>query len=385
MLKIIKIFLITIIILFKSSYAISEEEKIKIGLLVPLTGENSNLGKLLIKSTRMALDDIGADKIEIYPKDTGSDPNKTLQSALGLKKIGVKIIIGPVFFKNLSYLNDLEDIIFLSLTNQTENVPKNVISSGVNSISQIKTIKKFIELNDIKKTIFLTPDLNYKLEIKKAIKQSKIKIFKHYIYDTEPTKLTKQIEDITNYKIRKQNLIDEITRIENSDMEEEAKKRRIERLKKRYTIGKVKFDSVIISDFDESLKSVITSLLYTDVSPKNKFFITFNQWFDESLLNEKTLQPLYYPSINKENLENFNKKFFKKYNEFPNHLSLLSYDLVGLIYYLSLKMDLSETKELFKKENSFKGKIGVFDIKNNKINHRLNLYEIKDGGIKEIF
>ena len=384
MLKIIKIFLITIIILLKNSYATSEE-KIKIGLLVPLTGENSNLGKLLIKSTRMALDDIGADKIEIYPKDTGSDPNKTLQSALGLKKIGVKIIIGPVFFKNLSYLNDLEDIIFLSLTNQTENVPKNVISSGVNSISQIKTIKKFIELNDIKKTIFLTPDLNYKLEIKKAIKQSKIKIFKHYIYDTEPTKLTKQIEDITNYKIRKQNLIDEITRIENSDMEEEAKKRRIERLKKRYTIGKVKFDSVIISDFDESLKSVITSLLYTDVSPKNKFFITFNQWFDESLLNEKTLQPLYYPSINKENLENFNKKFFKKYNEFPNHLSLLSYDLVGLIYYLSLKMDLSETKELFKKENSFKGKIGVFDIKNNKINHRLNLYEIKDGGIKEIF
>ena len=76
------------------------------------------------------------------------------------------------------------------------------------------------------------------------------------------------------------------------------RKTRIERLKKRYTIGKVKFDSIVISDFDESLKSVITSLLYTDVSPKDKYFITFNQWFDESLLNERTLQPLYYPSIN---------------------------------------------------------------------------------------
>ena len=92
MLKIIKIFLITIIILLKNSYATSEE-KIKIGLLVPLTGENSNLGKLLIKSTKMALDDIGTNKIEIYPKDTGSDPSKTLRSALDLKKIGVKIII----------------------------------------------------------------------------------------------------------------------------------------------------------------------------------------------------------------------------------------------------------------------------------------------------
>ena len=385
MFKIIKIILVTSIVLFGSSYGIAEEEKIKIGLLVPMTGENSKLGKLLIKSTRMALDDIGTDKIEIYPKDTGLDPNKTLQSARELKKIGVKIIIGPVFFKNLSYLNEIEDIIFLSLTNKTENIPNNVISSGVNSVSQVNAIKKFIELNEIQKTIFLTPDLNYKLEIKKAIKQSKIKIFKHHIYDTEPTKLTKQIEDITNYKIRKQNLIDEITRVEKSDLSDEVKKRRIERLKKKYTIGKVKFDAVIISDFDESLKSVITSLLYTDVSPKDKFFITFNQWFDESLLNEKTLQPLYYPSINKKNLENFSNKFFERYNEVPNHLSLLSYDLVGLIYYLSLKMNLSETNELFKKENSFKGKIGVFDIKDNKINHRLNLYEIKDGEIREIF
>ena len=385
MFKIIKIILVTSIVLFGSSYGIAEEKKIKIGLLVPMTGENSNLGKLLIKSTRMALDDIGTDKIEIYPKDTGLDPNKTLQSARELKKIGVKIIIGPVFFKNLSYLNEIEDIIFLSLTNKTENIPNNVISSGVNSVSQVNAIKKFIELSEIQKSIFLTPDLSYKLEIKKAIKQSKIKIFKHHIYDTEPTKLTKQIEDITNYKIRKQNLIDEITRVEKSDLSDEVKKRRIERLKKKYTIGKVKFDAVIISDFDESLKSVITSLLYTDVSPKDKFFITFNQWFDESLLNEKTLQPLYYPSINKKNLENFNKKFFEKYNEVPNHLSLLSYDLVGLIYYLSLKMNLSETNELFKKENSFKGKIGVFDIKDNKINHRLNLYEIKDGEIREIF
>ena len=72
-------------------------------------------------------------------------------------------------------------------------------------------------------------------------------------------------------------------------------------MNRKYTIGKVNFDSLIISDFDESLKSVITSFLYTDVSPKDKYFITLNQWFDESLLSEKNIQPLYYPSINKKN------------------------------------------------------------------------------------
>ena len=114
-------------------------------------------------------------------------------------------------------------------------------------------------------------------------------------------------------------------------------KKKINNLEKKYTIGNVNFDSVVIADFDESLKSVITSLLYTDVSPKEKYFITFNQWFDESLLNETSSQPIYYPSINKKNLEEFKKKFFEQFNENPNHFSLLSYDLVGLIYYLSLK------------------------------------------------
>ena len=384
MYKFFKIFLILIFIFFFFySNSFSNENKIKIGLLVPMSGDNKYLGQLIIKSTKMALNDIKNSNIEIHPRDTASDPNKTLQSAIELKNMGVKIIIGPIFYKSLEYLDEIQDVIFLSLTNKTLNLPKNVISSGVNSTSQLNTIKKFLQLNEIKKTILLTPDLDYKIEVKQGLKESKIKISKHYIYDTEPTKLTKQIEKITNYKIRKQNLADEITRVENSDLPD--KEQQLEKLKRRYTIGNVNFSSVIISDFDESLKSVITSLLYTDVSPKKKYFITFNQWFDKNLLNEEIIQPIYYPSINKNNLENFNDKFLKKFNEKPNHLSILSYDLVGLIYYLSLKSDFSNINILFKKENTFKGKIGIFDIKNNKINHRLNFYKIDNGKIKEIF
>ena len=384
MYKFFKIILITITIyLFTYPHTFANNEKIKIGLLVPLSGEYKELGQLIIKSTRMALNDLGTDKIEIYPRDTNLDPNKTLQSATELKNEGVKIFIGPIFFKSLIYLDEVQDVVFLSLTNKTKDLPKNIISSGVNSSSQLNAIKKFLELNELKKTIFLTPDVDYKDEIKKAIRDSKVKIYKHYIYDIEPTKLTKQIEEITNYKIRKQNLADEIYRVENSDLPD--KEKQLEKLKKRYTIGNVKFDSVIISDFDESLKSVITSLMYTDVSPKNKFFITFNQWFDESLFQEGSIQPLYYPSINKKNLESFNKKFEKEYNTKPNHLSLLSYDLLGLIYYLSLQTDLSNISDVFKKKNSFKGKIGIFDVENNKINHRLNFYKVDEGKIKEIF
>ena len=384
MYKIFKIILLTIFgFFFIYSLAVSSEERIKIGLLVPITGDDKELGQQIIKSIRIALKDINTENLEIYLKDTNSNPNKTLKAAIEFREMGIKIVVGPVFYKNLTYLDEVPGITFLSLTNKTLDLPTNVISAGVNATSQLIAIKKFIDLNNIKKTILLTPKLDYEDEIKKAIKQSKIKITKLYSYDTDPTKLTAQIEKITNYKIRKQNLEDEIKRVEKSDLID--KEKQLKKLEKKYTLGNVNFNSVIIADFDESLKSVVTSLLYTDVSPKNKYIITFNQWFDESLLNEKTIQPIYYPSINFKSLKNFKNKFVKEFNQYPNYLSLLSYDLVGLIYYLSSKNDVLNTEKLFKKKNSFKGKIGIFDIENNKINHRLNFYQVEEDKIKKIF
>jgi len=384
MYKIFKFFLLIIFKLtFFTQLAFSANEKIKVGLLVPITGDDQNLGKQIIKSVRIALKDINTNKLEVYIKDTNSNPSTAVKSAMELRDIGVKIVIGPIFYKSLTYLDEIQELTFLSFTNKTLGLSKNIISTGINATSQLNTIKKFIENNKIEKTIFLTPKLDYEDEIKKAIKQSKIKISEHFVYDINPTKLTAQIEKITNYKIRKQNLNDEIKRVKNSDLPD--KERQLEKLEKRYTIGNVNFDAVIIADFNESLKSVVTSFLYTDVSPKNKYIISFNQWFDKSIINEKNIQPIYYPSINKKNLENFENKFFKELDEYPNYLSLLSYDLVGLIYYLSLKNELLEIDKLFKKKNSFKGKIGIFDIKDNKINHKLNFYQIDNKKIKKIF
>tara|TARA_B110000003_G_scaffold274588_1_gene314915 strand:+ start:938 stop:2044 length:1107 start_codon:yes stop_codon:yes gene_type:complete len=365
------------------SQKVFAEEKIKIGLLVPLSGKNAEIGQSIIKATRLAINKINNPSIEILPKDTMSRPETTLRAAKELKQLGVKIVIGPVFNNSLEYLDELKDITFLSLTNKIINNPKNIISAGINASSQLKTIQKFIELNKIKKTVFLIPDLDYKDEIKIAISNSKIKILKRYIYDTDPTKLTKQIEKITNYSKRKQNLEDEITRIEKSD--KANKELLIDRLNKKDTLGDVKFDSVIIADFDESLKSVTTSLLYTNISPKDKYFITLNQWFDESLLDETSSQPIYFPSINKKNYENFTEEYLKKFNQYPNQLSFLSFDLVGLVYYLVLQNNLVIDDKIFIKKTMFKGKIGIFEIKNNKINHILNFYKVEDKTFKEIF
>ena len=125
------------------------EEKIKIGLLIPLTGKQNTIGKSIMQSIRLAINKIDNPNIKILPKDTQNDPTKTLEAAKELNLEGVKIVIGPIFNKNLLYLNELEEMVFLSLTNKNINNPKNVISAGVNARSQINTIIKFQKLNNI--------------------------------------------------------------------------------------------------------------------------------------------------------------------------------------------------------------------------------------------
>ncbi len=379
----IKLLVFFVLAIFLFSQNISASEKIKIGLIVPLTGDNSIIGEKIIKSIRMAVNKINDEKIEIIPKDTKSNPIDALKVSKELYNDGVKIIIGPVFNESTKYLDDLKNVTFISFTNKLIDNPKNVISAGVNAISQLQTIKKFNEKNNLSKSIFLIPRSEFKNEIEQAIDKTKIKYKEVFYYDREPTKLTKQIEDLTKYQIRKNNLKNEIKRLEGLSFKD--KETKIENLKKKDTLGNINFDSVVIADFDENFKSVATSLLYTDVSSKRISYITLNQWFDESLLKENSLHPIYFPSINKENYELFMNDFKNVYGLNGDQLSFLSFDLIGLVYYLIYENDFKISKKIFYKKNKFRGKIGIFEISKNTITHQLNFYSVENNEFKKIF
>ena len=158
---IIKYLLSIIFVFFLNTFNIYANERIKIGLLVPLTGEYEDIGKSIIQSTRMAINKINDSKILILPRDTKSDPKETLKKVEELYAEGIKIFIGPVFNENLKALSKFQDVIFLSLTNKILNNPKNVISAGINAKSQFDTIKKFQEINELKKTLVLIPKKDY--------------------------------------------------------------------------------------------------------------------------------------------------------------------------------------------------------------------------------
>ena len=155
------------------------------------------------------------------------------------------------------------------------------------------------------------------------------KIFK---YSSDPKILTSDIEKLTNYKQRKRNLISRVKILEEKD--DEASKLELKRLEQKYTIGKVNFDSVIIIDFGDSLKSVLTSLVYSDVDQDEVLIVTVNQWFDKSIFLENSIENLYYPSVDINNFQKYKKKYSKIYGLQPTEITILTYDALrtNLLY-----------------------------------------------------
>jgi len=363
-----------------NTYVFSIENKddnlLKIGVLAPFSGEFKDLGEKVLYSVNLALHDIGDKSIKIYPKDSGSNKKKILKSCEEFRSEGIKIIIGPTDSTFIKELNNFDDLIFLSLSNIDSNFKNNVIMMGINLESQLIAIKKFIEKKKKKKTVILYPDNSYAKHVEKNLNLINFKNKKFFKYSKDPKKLTSQIEKLTNYKQRKINLESRIKKLEKSDLNKDLKE--LNMLKQKHTLGKVNFDSIIIIDFGSGLKSILTSLAYTDVLEQDVLIIAANQWFDDNILKESSVKNFYFPSIDLKNLEKFRKKFHEFYDYKPSDITILSYDSVGLVYYFWKKnIKINSTKD-FNMKNEIKGKIGKFKISENKVIQKLSIYNLNN-------
>ena len=370
-------FILTLIyiIFFFNSNLLSEENKIlKVGLLAPLSGPYSELGNSLVHSLQLALEEIGKKEIFIIPRDSGFNDKDKLDLAIqDIRSQGVKVIIGPIAHEEFNLVKKYNDLIFISPSNINPKFTNNIISVGVSLESQLLVLIDFIKKQKKNKTLIMFPKNKYSKLIEEKLNNLELKNSRIFKYSSNQEVLTGEIEILTNYSQRKKSL--ELRKKMFEDKEDEQSARELERLEQLYTLGNVNFDSVIIIDFGNSLKSVLTSLVYTDVDQNKVLFTTINQWFDKSIFYENTIKNLYYPSINYKEFERYNKNYFKKFNSHPSEITILTYDALGLIYYAWKKNGKIESINDFSFKRKIKGKIGTFSFKDKKVLQDLSIYK----------
>ena len=375
-----KIYLVLfyILFIFNSNLFSDESNKVlKVGLLAPLSGPYNEIGNSLLYSLQLALEEIGDENVIIVPEDSGYNNEEKINFAINkLRSLGIKVIIGPVSFEEFNQVKKHNDLVFISPSNINPEFTKNIISIGISLESQLIALLEFLKKQKKNKTIIMYPKNQYREFFEKKLEKINLKNIKLFTYSPNPEILTGEIEILTNYSQRKKNL--ELRKKMYQDKEDDQSVQELKRLEQLYTIGNVNFDSVIILDFGNNLKSVLTSLVYTDVNQDNVLFTTINQWFDESMFYENTIKNLYYPSVNYKEFKKFNDKYFKKFEIYPNEISILAYDALGLIYY-SWKQN-RELKSVndFLFKNKIQGKIGTFSLKDGKVIQELQIYKTEN-------
>jgi ABC-type branched-subunit amino acid transport system substrate-binding protein len=375
-----KIILTIFLLLLVSNSSLSADENnktLRIGLLAPLSGDYSKLGNSLLYSLQLALEELNDKNVIIVPRDSGFNDKEKLNSAINdIKSNDVKVIIGPITNDEFEIARKHSDLIFISPSNIDTEFSNNIISIGISLESQLLALMNFIKKQKKNKTIVMYPENQYLKLIEKQLKKLNLTDLKTFTYSPNPEILTGQIEDLTNYSQRKKNL--ELRKKMFEDKEDEESIKELERLEQLYTLGNVNFDSIIIIDFGNNLKSVLTSLIYTDVDQDHVIFTTVNQWFDESIFYENTIKDLYYPSVNYKEFKKYNEKYFKKFNVYPSEITILTYDALGLIYYAWKKNGMIKSVNDFSFKNDIKGKIGTFSFKNGKVIQELDIYKTKN-------
>ncbi len=378
----LKFFLIFFFLCNSAFVAESKNRSLKIAAILPLSGKYEDIGNNLLKTFELTIFELNNLNVSLLPFDNQSTKEGTKFAFQELQNEKIDIVIGPVFFEHLKEISkdpNFSKYIFFSLTNETTDIPPNVISFGVNINSQINAIKPVLLKNN-KTKIFFGEKNTFSELIFTKLKNEKISFYKDYFF-TDFQDIDKQSQIATSYWWRNKKLKDLIDKLNNSQKEED--KIKAKNLEKLDTLGGVNYQQVFTPSFDNNLISILSFFDYYDVNYDNAEFISLNQWFDKKLLIEPSLQNLIFPSINFDNFKELNNKFVKNFGKEISNIEILAYDLLPLLasVWYSKNEDSFLMNDFTDKE--FKGKSGIFKItKSNTTKRKLNLYQIQNKQFK---
>ena len=380
----IKFFLLSFLLLNLTIAANSKNQSLRIGAILPLTGDYQELGNKILKTFELTIFELSNVDVTLIPFDNNSTEAGTRFAFKELQTQKVDIVLGPIFMKNLLSIVQEENFskyIFISLSNNNIGLPNNVISFGVNLDSQILALRSTINDKN-KKKIFFADNSEFSMNVLKKIEEIKIPLSAKYKYSNFD-EINEKAKMATSYNYRHKKLLDLIAELKKSDNSSDQAK--VKSLEKKDTLEGVSYQQVIVPLFDDDLISVVSFFDYYDVNYKDAAFVTLNQWFNQKLLLEPSLQNIIFPSINYSNFQELNKKLKENYNIEISNIEILAYDIIPLLVssWYDKKNDFFSTEDFIGKE--FRGKSGIFKINNqNYADRKLDLYQIKNKSFVKI-
>ena len=359
-----------------------KEKKIEkdnlVGLLLPLTGEKSAAGNLVVNSLRYSML-LRPNQLNFKIFDTKGTPRGAVSAAEEGISNNVKTFIGPIFSDETrevkGHFKNRKRLTFFSLSPDLSNVSENIIVSGQNPNDQISCITKHIAKNDSKDVLLIHHADKYGYVIKNS--------FLNYVNDfgmmgvnidffevDGNTDLNDNIKKISRFNERKLQLENEIMKIKNNkNLEEDFKNSEIKSLERMLTLGSP-FDSIIIASEGDRLLEILSHLAFYDINSENSNIYGTSLWEDTNK-KDNLFKGTHYASSIKYKDDEFIQNFKNVFSKAPMSFNYHMHDLLNLVESYKIM------SEKDKKNSVFNGEFSNSKIKSGFLQREIYLKKIK--------
>jgi branched-chain amino acid transport system substrate-binding protein len=322
----------------------------KVGLLLPLSGPQAELGKRMLEAAELALFEGDCATVTLLPQDTAGGAGMAAQKALDQ---GAELLVGPVFATDVEKVKPLlskKNINLICFSTDQNVAGGGAYILGLLPSQQIEKILNYAKEKGLTKIVALLPEDSYGGVVDKTLKRlesqgnTQILGIIHYtkgdILEGNPGN-TRLIEEITNYK------------------------------------GKG-MDALLIPEGGENLGHLI-GLLGPLVSVK---ILGSGQWDTPETLRIKGLEGGMFASTHSQERMNFASRFQKIYGYEPPRLANLAYDAIALGVALA---DKGYTSQNLCFSQGFGGTEGIFRLTSEGLNERgLAVFEVSPSGFRPL-
>lgn len=337
-------------------------DRVRVALLVPLSGEAATVGEQLVQAAQLALEDTGDDRLVLLPRDTPAAAETAATVARGVLGEGAKAILGPLYggaTRAVALQARATQVPVLSFSNDTTAAGPGVVLLGFSPEDQVARIVAFAADRGKRRLAVLAPD--------DAFGQRFVAAARAAVAREDEMRLV----GVGVYPAGKAAPSDVVRRLawpggEPADAASAP--------------PPDPFDAVLIGDTGARLRTLVSLINYYDVDLGRVQLLGTQRWLDGGAPADPLLAGAWLAAPDPAALARFDQRYQEVFGERPVRVAVLAYDATALVARLALRPG-GLTAAAVTDPEGFAGRSGVFRaLPDGRVERALAVLEVQAGG-----
>ena len=273
--------------------------KVRVALLLPLSGQNGALGNAMLDAAQMALYDIGDARLELLPRDTQGTAAGAADAARAALGEGVRLIIGPLLAAEVEAVKPVAhdaNVPDLAFSTATQLAGDGTYLMGFLPQQEIERVANYAHAKGVNRFAVLAPRTPYGeiaiTALRAAVQANNATLDHIDYYDPAAQDLTPVV--------------------------------------RRFATVAADSEALLLPEGGARLRALAPLLPYYDVDPDKVHFLGTGLWDEPGLGTEPALDNGWYAAPPPAARADFERRFLQLYRHAPPRLATLAYDATAL-------------------------------------------------------